>query len=231
MTGKPRYWLVAVLVVWSLVRLAIGVGTAAADSPPSAYHPRSNHIGVVVTGHEVFVSWLKPAGATSTTIVVRRGQPACPRTPAQGTAIPQDSPVHVIDQSVTPGGSYCYTVFLKEADGTVTTVGTTGLVSIPSVGTVPPVHVAAPPAITAASSSSFDSRLAKRAGLLAAAALAAALLLFAVVRSARRAADDRVVMRPTMRESIVGRNTSALVVPTMIALGWIVVVIGFVILR
>jgi hypothetical protein len=39
------------------------------------------------------------------------------------------------------------------------------------------------------------------------------------------------VMRPTMRESIVGRNSSALVVPTMIAVGWIVVVIGFVVLR
>ena len=38
-------------------------------------------------------------------------------------------------------------------------------------------------------------------------------------------------MRPTMRESIVGRNSSALVVPTMIALGWIVVVIAFVVLR
>jgi hypothetical protein len=230
MSDKPRHWLVAVLVAGSLARLAVGVGAAAADTP-RAYHPLPNHIGVVVTGHEVFVSWVKPAGATSASIEVRRGQLTCPRSPDQGTALGQDSPVHVIDQSVTPGSAYCYTVFLKRSDGTVTTMGSTGLVSIPIVGTVPPTHVAAPPTIMTASTSGLSSQAVKKAGLAAAAALAAALLLFALVRSMRRASDGRVVMKPTMRESIVGRNTSALVVPTMIALGWIVVVIGFVVFR
>lgn len=231
MSDKPRHWLVAVLVAGSLARLAVGVGAAAADSPPSGSHPLPNHIGVVVTGHEVFVSWLKPAGATAATIEVRRGQPSCPRSPDQGTALAQDSPVHVIDQAVTPGAAYCYTVFLKNSNGAVTTMGSTGLVSIPMVGTVPPSHVAAPPAIMTTQTSGLSSGVAKKAGLAAAVALAAALLLFALVRSMRRASDGRVVMRPTMRESIVGRNSSALVVPTMIALGWIVVVIGFVVFR
>ena len=110
-------------------------------------------------------------------------------------------------------------------------MGSTGLVSIPMVGTVPPSHVAAPPAIMTTQTSGLSSGVAKKAGLAAAVALAAALLLFALVRSMRRVSDGRVVMRPTMRESIVGRNSSALVVPTMIALGWIVVVIGFVVFR
>jgi hypothetical protein len=40
-----------------------------------------------------------------------------------------------------------------------------------------------------------------------------------------------MVLRPTARESIVGRNSGAHVVPAMILLGWVGVVIGFVVLR
>ncbi len=67
------------------------------------------------------------------------------------------------------------------------------------------------------------------AGALA--ALAGLLVVFLMFRGARRVSHSRVVMRPRVRESIVGRNSSALVVPTMVALGWIVVVIAFVVLR
>lgn len=231
MSDKPRHWVVAVLVAGSLARLAIGVGAAAANTSASGYHPRPNHLGVVVTAHEIFVSWLRPAGATAATVVVRRGEPICPRTPAQGTATSADSPVHVIDQSVAPGAAYCYTVFLKNSDGTVTTVGNTGLVSVPNVGSVPPSHAQAPPPTLTGSPSRFDSKLAKKVGVAVVAALAGMLVLFLLFRSARRMSEGRVVMHPSVRESIVGRNSSALVVPTMIALGWIVVVIGFVILR
>lgn len=230
MSDKPRHWVVAVLVAGSLARLAIAAGAAAATTSASGYHPRPNHLGVVVTAHEIFVTWLKPAGATAAMVVVRRGEPTCPRTPAQGTATSADSPMHVIDQSVRPGAAYCYTVFLKNGDGTVTTLGNTGLVSVPNVRSVPPSHAQAPPPTLTVSPSRFDSKFAKEAGVAVGAALAGLLVLFLLVRSARRMSESRVVMRPSVRESIAGRNSSALVVPTMIALGWIVV-IGFVILR
>jgi hypothetical protein len=232
MSDKPRHWLVAVLVAGSLARLAIGVGEAAAsDHSGSGYHPQPNHLGVVVTAHEIFVSWLKPAGADAGTVVVRRGEPACPRSPDEGTTPPRDSPVHVIDRSVTPGHAYCYTVFLESSAGSVTTVGRTGAVSVPNVSAVPPPAARAPAPIMSASSSGFDTKLAKRVSAGALAALAGVLVVLLLYRSARRVSNGRVVIRPTMRESIVGRNSSALVVPTMIALGWIVVVIAFVVLR
>jgi hypothetical protein len=231
MSDKPRHWLVAVLVAGSLARLAIGVGAAGADTQPSGYHPRPNHLGVVVTAHEIFVSWLKPPGATAATVVVRRGEPTCPRTTDQGTATAVDSAAHVIDQSVTGGAAYCYTVFLKNSDGSVTTVGTTGLVAVPNVSSVPPARVSEPAPTLTTTSSRFDSALAKKVGVAIVAALAGLLVVWLLLRSARRMSDSRVVMRPSMRESIVGRNSSALVVPTMIALGWIVVVIAFVVLR
>jgi hypothetical protein len=232
MSDKARLWLVAILVGGSLARLAIGVGPAAADSSRSGYHPHANHLGVVVTAHEVYVSWERVRGATTAAIVVRRGEPACPLNPGQGTATARDSPMHVIDQSVAPGATYCYTVFLNHSDGTVTTVGSTGHVAVPNVGSVPPSQAPAPPPIlTVSHGSSFDTKVAKKAGVGVAMAVAGLLALLLFLRGARRVSDDRVVMRPTMRESIVGRNSSALVVPTMIALGWIIVVIGFVVLR
>jgi len=57
------------------------------------------------------------------------------------------------------------------------------------------------------------------------------LLAFVLLAAGRRVAHGRMVLRPTARESIVGRNSGALVVPAMILLGWVGVVIGFVVLR
>jgi hypothetical protein len=57
------------------------------------------------------------------------------------------------------------------------------------------------------------------------------LLVVIAVRSARRVAASRMVLRPTMRESLVSRNSSALVVPAMIALGGVGIVVAFVVLR
>jgi hypothetical protein len=52
-----------------------------------------------------------------------------------------------------------------------------------------------------------------------------------IVRSGRRISAGRAMMQPTARQSIVGRNNSALVVPAMIALGWVGVLVAFVVLR
>ena len=62
-----------------------GGDRAAADGQGQASHPRAGHLGVVVTADEIFVSWLKPAGADAATVVVRRGEPACPRSPDEGS--------------------------------------------------------------------------------------------------------------------------------------------------
>ncbi len=108
------------------------------------------------------MSWLKPAGADSGTVVVRRGAPSCPRSPDPGTTPVRDSPVRVIDQSVTPGQAYCYTVFLQNSDGSVTTVGSTGEVSVPNVSVVPPPGARAPAPIMSASSRGYDTTLQRR---------------------------------------------------------------------
>ena len=62
-------------------------------------------------------------------------------------------------------------------------------------------------------------------------AVTVALLALVLVAAGRRVAHGRMVLRPTARESIVGRNSGALVVPGMILLGWIGVLIVFVVLR
>jgi hypothetical protein len=63
------------------------------------------------------------------------------------------------------------------------------------------------------------------------AAVTAVLLALVLLAAGRRVVHGRMVLGPTARESIVGRNSGALVVPAMILLGWIGVVIGFVVLR
>ena len=69
----------------------------------------AGHVGVVVTAGEVFVSWAKPLGAASATVTVRRGEPACPRHPDEGSAAGEVTPLHVIDRTVSAGQAYCYT--------------------------------------------------------------------------------------------------------------------------
>ncbi|MGZ4149087.1 MAG: hypothetical protein ACXVQJ_03510 [Actinomycetota bacterium] len=227
----PRRVVVAMVVGWSLARLLSAAAVAGADTGPAAPDPRPNHIGVVVTPGEVFVSWKLPAGANPKAVVVRRGEPVCPRTPADGTGAGEVSPLHVIDQAVSAGKAYCYTVFLTRRAGGATIVASTGPVTVPDTRSVPPAHAVAPAPITTTSPGHIDRALVKRVALGAGAALVAALVLVGLLRGARRVGDDRQVLRPTMRGSLASRNSGALVVPAMIALGWVVVVIGFVILR
>ena len=131
MGGTPRHRLVAALAVCSLAWLTTGATVAAASGGDQAARPRAGHVGVVITAGEVFVSWPRPAGAASGTITVRRGQPACPATSSAGSVAGEVSPLHVIDRTVTAGATYCYTVFLTSAAGVVTTVGSTGRVTVP----------------------------------------------------------------------------------------------------
>jgi hypothetical protein len=229
MGGAARHRLGVALAALSLAGLSAGAATAAASSGGQAAHPRAGHIGVVVTAGEVFVSWSKPAGGGK--ISVRRGESTCPRTLSDGSVAGEVTPLHVIDGTVKAGAAYCYTVFRTDAAGVVTTVGSTGLVTVPDPGTVPPAHVSPPAPAPTVTVPALSPALTRKLEIGAAAAFAAVLVILIAVRSARRVSAGRMVLRPTMRESLVSRNSSALVVPAMIALGWIGIVIAFVVLR
>ncbi|HEY2868085.1 MAG TPA: hypothetical protein VGJ11_01185 [Gaiellales bacterium] len=212
----------------ALLWLATG-GVAAAQSPQARLTARAAHVGVVVTNDEVFVSWHRLAGPGK--VVVRRGRPDCPQTTADGTAAGEVSRLHVIDRSVKPGTSYCYSVFLRDPSGLATRVAVTGTVNVPDVGNVPPAQ--APPALAAPTiaHTRLDPVLVRRVEIGGIAAVTAVLLALVLLAAGRRVVHGRMVLGPTARESIVGRNSGALVVPAMILLGWIGVVIGFVVLR
>jgi hypothetical protein len=141
------------------------------------------------------------------------------------------SPLHVIDRTVTAGAAYCYTVFLTSAAGAVTTVGSTGRVTVPDVRTVPPANVAAPAAAPLVTTSRFSHAALRKAEIVVGAALAGLLVLLLAVGSARRLSRSRMEPRPSGRATLVNRNSSALVVPTMIALGGIGIVVALVVLR
>ncbi|HEY3765491.1 MAG TPA: hypothetical protein VGL44_10070 [Gaiellales bacterium] len=208
---------------------APAAGAAQPSRPP--YHPRADHIGVVVTAGEVLVSWHRLPTPDSGGVVVRRDEAVCPHTPTDGTAAGEVTGLHVIDRSVKAGLTYCYTVFAKDATGAVHTIGSTGAVAVPDVSAIPPVGVPAPapaPLVTVNGLSPAFKRKIELAIVVAVAAILAGLVAVVTVR---RIATARVLARPTARESIIGRNNSALVVPAMIAVGWIGVVIAFVVLR
>jgi hypothetical protein len=224
----PRRSLVTVIVGSGLLWLAMG-GIAAAQSPQSRLTPRAAHVGVVVTKAEVFVSWHRLAGPGK--VVVRRGRPGCPETPADGVAAGEVSRLHVIDLSVKPGAAYCYSVFLRDPSGVATREAVTGIVNVPDEANVPPAQAPPPLAAPTIAHTKLDPVLVRRAEIGGIAAVTVALLALVLLAAGRRVAHGRMVLRPTARESIVGRNSGALVVPAMILLGWIGVVIGFVVLR
>lgn len=228
MAGTPRYRVIRVMLGSALLWLATG-GAAAAQSPQALLTPRASHLGVVTTTDEVLVSWHRLPGPGK--VVVRRGQPACPETPQDGVAVGEVTLLHEIDRSVKPGAAYCYSVFQRDPSGVAVRKGVTGLVEVPDTSSVPPAQAPPPPAAPTVAHTKLDPELVRRAELGAAAAAAAALLALLLVVTLRRLAHGRMVLRPTARESIVGRNSGALVVPAMILLGWIGVVIGFVVLR
>lgn len=206
---------------------ASGSGRAAHPS----YHPRAAHIGVVVTKDEVLMSWRHLTGADKGTVVVRRGVGTCPHTHADGEGAGETTQRHVIDRTVKAGVSYCYTLFAIASSGAAHIVGSSGLVTVPDARTVPPAAAPRPapdPLVTVSRVSSAQER---KLVFAAGGAILALLLLLVMVRSARRMAAGRATMQPTPRQSIVGRNNAALVVPAMIALGWVGVLVAFVVLR
>lgn len=228
MAGTPRHRLVTVFLGSALLWLAMG-GVAAAQSPQASLTPRASHLGVVVTTDEVFVSWQRLQAPGK--VVVRRGEPGCPRTIDEGITAGEVSPLHVIDRSVKAGAAYCYSVFLRDPSGIATREAVTGVVNVPDTSNVPPAQAPPPLSAPTIAHTKLDPVLVRRLEVGALAAVAAALLTLVLLASGRRVAHGRMVLRPTARESIVGRNSGALVVPAMILLGWIGVVIGFVILR
>ena len=231
MGGTPRHLPAAGLLATLLVALICAAPAAAAVAAHPAYHPRAAHIGVVVTKDEVLMSWHRLTGADEGKVVIRRGTGACPHTPADGERAGETTPLHVIDRSVKPGLVYCYTLFSVDAAGNARVVGASGMVTVPDAAVVPPASAPRPapaPLVTVSRLSPGQKRTLAVAG---AGAVAALLLLLVMVRSARRLAAGRAMMQPTARQSIMGRNNSALVVPAMIALGWIGVLVAFVVLR
>jgi hypothetical protein len=224
----PRRGLVTVIVGSALLWVAMG-GVAAAQSRQARLTARAAHVGVVVTKAEVFVSWHRLAGPGK--VVVRRGRPGCPETPADGAAAGEVSRLHVIDLSVKPGAAYCYSVFLRDPSGVATREAVTGIVNVPDEANVPPAQAPPPLAAPTIAHTKLDPVLVRRAEIGGIAAVTVALLALVLLAAGRRVAHGRMVLRPTARESIVGRNSGALVVPAMILLGWIGVVIGFVVLR
>ena len=228
MAGTPRYRLIAFMMGSALLWVAIG-GVAAAQSPQASLSARASHLGVVTTTDEVLVSWHRFADPGK--VIVRRGQPECPQTLHDGVAAGEVTQLHVIDRSVKPGTAYCYSVFLRDPSGILTRESVTGPVSVPDPANVPPAQAPPPLAAPTIAHTKLDPVLVRRAEVGGAATGAAALLLLIVLLTVRRVSHGRMVLRPTARESIVGRNSGALVVPAMILLGWIGVVIGFVVLR
>ena len=232
MGGTPRHRVIAALAACSLAWLILGAAGAAASGKAQAARPRAGHIGVVVTAGEVFVSWAKPLGAASATVTVRRGAPACPRRPDQGSAAGEVTPLHIIDRTVSSGRAYCYTVFLTSPTGLVTTIGSTGIVTVPDAHVVPPKTAPAPAPAPTVTVSRFSHAQVRKAEIAAGAALAGLLVLVIGLRGGRRMSRERLEPRPTTgRATLVSRNSSALVVPAMIALGWVGIVIAFVVLR
>lgn len=224
----PRRRRVSVIVGSALLWLAMG-SVAAAQSPQARLTPRAAHVGVVVTKDEVFVSWHRLAGPGN--VVVRRGRPDCPQTTADGVAAGEVSRLHVIDLSVEPGAAYCYSIFLRDPTGVATREAVTGTVNVPDAGDVPPAQAPPPLAAPTIAHTRLDPVLVRRAEIGGIGAVTVALLALVLVAAGRRVAHGRMVLRPTARESIVGRNSGALVVPGMILLGWIGVLIVFVVLR
>jgi hypothetical protein len=230
MGGTPRHLPAAGLLA-TLLAVLIAAAPAAARTARPAYHPRAAHIGVVVTRDEVLMSWHRLPGAGATKALVRRGTGACPRTPSDGEPAGETTPLHVIDRTVSAGASYCYTLFSVSASGAVQVVGTSGTVVVPDAAVVPPATAPRPAPAPTVTVARFSAAVLRKLAFAGAGSFAALLLVLVMVRSARRMAAGRAMMQPTARQSIVGRNNSALVVPAMIALGWVGVLVAFVVLR
>jgi hypothetical protein len=220
---------------------------AAALADPSArgYRPNPNQLSVVVTtsvvatGDLVYLTWATPAGVQPDKVFAMRGAAgACPTSPANGTLVGTTTVTnHAIDSDVKAGVSYCYTVFVADAAGTVTKVGSTGPVAVPDLHAPPPAAVGSTSQVAEVDRAPVPSptgagRLSKAVAGSVGALLALALVVL-IVRMLRRSrtANARPVLGSELRMTFTGLSASALIIPAVIALAWVLVVTAVVVFR
>jgi hypothetical protein len=217
--------------------LAVLPAAALADPTARGYRPNPNNLSVVVTTDLVYVTWVDPQGVQPTKVFAVRGDgSACPASPTDGTRIGNTSVTnHMIDPGVKTGLSYCYTVFVADATGALVKVGSTGPVAVPDPKAPPPAATpaAAPPAQAAPSSSRGLDQTQVKAVVGSMGILLALLLLVVIVRVLRRSrtADAGPVWGTELRMTFTGISVSALIIPAVIALAWVLVVTAVVVFR
>ncbi len=225
-------WVLALLLL-----LAALPPAAHADANARGYRPVVNNISVVVTTDQVYVTWTDPPGVQPTQVFAYRGDgSACPTGATDGTPIGNHSVTnHLIDRTVQAGGTYCYTVFVADSTGTLVKVGSTRAVPVPDLNAPPPASVpsTAPAPQPAASSSSGLGATLRKAIVGSAGGLLALSLVVVIVRLLRRsrAAEPRTVWGTELRMSFTGLSVSALIIPAVIALAWVLVVTALVVFR
>ena len=220
-----------------VLALAVALPAAAlADPTARDYRPNANHMGVVVTHDLVYITWTTPAGVQPAKVFTMRGAAgACPTSPANGTVVGGTTVTnHAIDPDVQAGVSYCYSVFVTDSAGTLTKVGSTGPVAVPDLNAPPPAPVASPTPVaqTPASSSSGIGTVSKAIAGSVGGLLALALLVV-ILRMLRRSrtANARPVFGSELRLTFTGLSASALIIPAVIGLAWILVVTAVVVFR
>ena len=225
--------------MWLMLLLAAVLPAAAlADPTARGYAPHPNHLSVVVTTDLVYITWTTPAGVQPARVYAMRGPAAaCPTSPTDGTQVGTTTVTnHVIDSGVTAGDSYCYSIFVTDAAGTATKVGSTGAVPVPDLTAPPPpapVASATPPVNGApAPSSSGGLGTISKAVAASVGALALALLVV-IVRTLRRSrtANAGPAFGTELRMTFTGLSGSALIIPAVIALAWVLVVTAVVVFR
>jgi hypothetical protein len=218
------------------VLLASVPAAALADPTARGYEPNPNHLSVVVTTDLVYVTWTDPAGVQPTKVFAYRGTGStCPTGASDGTLIGGTSVTnHMIDTTVTAGNSYCYTVLVADSAGALVKVGSTGAVPVPDPNAPPPAAAPSPtpvPQPAAASADGLGPTQKAIAGSLG--GLLALALVVVIVRLLRRPrpAHARPVWGTELRMSFTGLSMSALIIPAVIALAWVLVVTAVLVFR
>jgi hypothetical protein len=232
----PIRW--AATAAWLVPALLAALAAPAyADPTARGYAPNPNHLSIVVTINQVYLTWTDPPGVQPAQVFAYRGDgPACPTGASDGTLIGKTTVTnHVIDGTVHAGRSYCYTVLVADAAGTLVKVGSTGPVPVPDVNAPPPAAVptpAAAPTPAPVSSSGLDATQ-KKAIAASAGGIMALALVVVIVRLLRRprTPDGPPVWGTELRLSFTGLSASALIIPAVIALAWVLVVTAVVVFR
>jgi hypothetical protein len=216
-------WLATAILLWPAAALA--------DSAPTS-GVKPNHLGTVITGKEVFITWRTPAGVNVAHVYAYRA-PTCQG--ASGTQVgPTVRARQIIDLTVTPGATYCYTIYVTDQAGTLTKVGSTGLITVPNPGAPPPAVAPTTPPPAQATAGSGSPSASTIAGIVAAVAGALLLLylLARIVRQGRAApsAPSPAYESPS-RMAAVREQRPALIIPAVIVLAWVIVVTAAVVFR